>query len=108
MNVKYSELEAILFIICNICKYFPQYFGGYLNNEDRESDAANNGLDRLRKIRPRLQYLNQVAHDYASSLLNSLDKNKKSEDDQLKLMAHKVFALNFYYFYTFRFEKVFF
>ncbi|CAH8540248.1 unnamed protein product [Schistosoma mattheei] len=89
MGLKFSELEASLFLCCQLGCYYPQYFGGKANDNEPELSAIEDGVDRLRSVRPRLQYLSQLAQDYATTISGQLDKNLQSEESKLRIMAHR-------------------
>ncbi|VDP57802.1 unnamed protein product [Schistosoma mattheei] len=90
MGLKFSELEASLFLCCQLGCYYPQYFGGKANDNEPELSAIEDGVDRLRSVRPRLQYLSQLAQDYATTISGQLDKNLQSEESKLRIMAHRL------------------
>ncbi|CAH8568130.1 unnamed protein product [Heterobilharzia americana] len=90
MGLKFSELEAVLFICCQLGCYSPEYFGGKSTDTELKSSAIQSGTERLRTIRPRLQYLSQLAQDYAANISGQLDKDVQSEESKLRIMAHRL------------------
>ncbi|VDQ01759.1 unnamed protein product [Trichobilharzia regenti] len=90
MGLKFSELEAVLFLCCQLGCYFPEYFGGKSGDNEPEASLIKSGTERLRAIRPRLQYLSQLAQDYSSTIASQLDKDPQSEESKLRVMAHRL------------------
>ncbi|CAH8510460.1 unnamed protein product [Schistosoma turkestanicum] len=90
MGVKFSELEASLFLCCQLACYCPQYFGGKASDNGSELSVIKDGVDRLRNVKPRLQYLSQLAQDYATTISGQLNKDLQSEESKLRNMAHRL------------------
>ncbi|KAK4470904.1 hypothetical protein MN116_005657 [Schistosoma mekongi] len=90
MGLKFSELEAALFLCCQLGCYCPQYFGGKANDNEATTSILEDGINRLRTVRPRLQYLSQLAQDYATTISGQLDKDLQSEESKLRIMAHRL------------------
>ncbi|CAL8095047.1 unnamed protein product [Calicophoron daubneyi] len=90
-GLRLSELECLLYIICHLARCRAQFFGE-ISSEQRDEAAVDtqNGYMRLRTIRPRLQYLNQIAQEYSHSLASHLGENGQGDDDKLKIVAHRL------------------
>ncbi|KER31912.1 hypothetical protein T265_01995 [Opisthorchis viverrini] len=89
-GLKLSELECLLCICCQLGRVRPQYFGGYSSEQERESEKVQLGAARLRQIRPRLQYLSQVAQEYSQSIAGHLGQNGHTDENKAKLIAHRL------------------
>ncbi|TPP64704.1 Apoptosis inhibitor 5 [Fasciola gigantica] len=89
-GLKFSELECLLYVASQMGRCRPQFYGGFLTEEQRETPEVMEGLTRLKLLRPRLQYLGQVAHEYAQSIAGTLSQNGRSEESRTKIFAHRV------------------
>lgn len=89
-GLKFSELECLLYVACQLGRRRPQFYGGFLAEQEREAEDVLDGLARLKLIRPRLQYLGQVANEYAQSIAGALAQNGQSEESKAKIFAHRV------------------
>ncbi|VDP77153.1 unnamed protein product [Echinostoma caproni] len=89
-GLKFSELECLLYVACQLGRCRPQFYGGFSTEEERETPEVLEGIARLKLVRPRLQYLGQVAHEYAQSIAGNLTENGQSEDNKTKVFAHRV------------------
>ncbi|KAA3678031.1 uncharacterized protein DEA37_0006503 [Paragonimus westermani] len=89
-GVKFAELECLLCICCQLGRIKPPFFGGYSCEEERETTHVQSGAVRLRLIRPRLQYLSQVAHEYGQSVAVRLNQNGEMDEAKTKLSARNL------------------
>ncbi|CAH8540137.1 unnamed protein product [Dicrocoelium dendriticum] len=89
-GLKLSELECLLCVCCLLGKLRPQFFGGFSSETERETQALEVGTERLRQIRPRLQYLSRMSHEYAQSIAEHVGRITQSEEEKARLTAHSL------------------
>lgn len=89
-GLRLSELECLLCVCCLLGKLRTQYFGGYSSETERETRAVEDGTRRLRQIRPRLQYLSRVAHEYTQSIAEHVGRASQGNEEKTRLAAHSL------------------
>ncbi|KAF7250741.1 hypothetical protein EG68_09217 [Paragonimus skrjabini miyazakii] len=89
-SVKFAELECLLCICCQLGRIKPSFFGGYSREEERETTHVQSGAVRLRLIRPRLQYVSQIAQEYGQSVAVRLNQNGEMDGAKTKLSARNL------------------